>query len=99
LCSTSEFFIRSGYVRAFNCQPVHYNDIRNISKKDILYTCPTHKQGRKTMTNKKTPSKSHPEKKNIKHQNTETEMGFKKLLTVSGCTEQTTDELLKWYTA
>jgi hypothetical protein len=57
----------------------------------------TNKEG-KTMTNKKTPTRSHLGKKNRKQPSIETETGFKKLLTVSGCTEQTADELLKWYT-
>jgi hypothetical protein len=51
------------------------------------------------MTNKKTAARSTPGKKNRTHSRVETEMGFKKLLTVSGCSEHTADELLKWYTA
>jgi hypothetical protein len=51
------------------------------------------------MTNKKTANRNAPGKKNRNHPRVETEIGFKKLLTVSGCSEHTADELLKWYTA
>jgi hypothetical protein len=69
-----------------------------MSKKDTLYTCSTSKQEGKTMSNKKTATKRIHEKKARRFQSAQTEIGFKRLLTVSGCSKQTADELVKWYT-
>jgi hypothetical protein len=52
----------------------------------------------KPMTNKNTTTKRLHEKKARRIQNAQTEIGFKRLMTVSGCSKQTADEILKWYT-
>jgi hypothetical protein len=50
------------------------------------------------MTNKNTAIKRLHEKKDRRFQSAQTEIGFKRLLTVSGCSAQTAGEVLKWYT-
>jgi hypothetical protein len=50
------------------------------------------------MKNKNTATNRLDEKKALRFQSIQTEIGFKRLMTVSGCSKQTADELLKWYT-
>ena len=50
------------------------------------------------MPNKNTATKRLNEKKPQRFQSAQTEIGFKRLLTVSGCPKQAADEVLKWYT-
>jgi len=58
----------------------------------------TNKEEKTNMTNKNIATKHLHEKKARRIQSAQTKSGFKRLLTVSGCSAQTVDELLKWYT-
>jgi hypothetical protein len=85
-------------VGAFNWQFGHlYKLIIYLKKIHCILVQHTNRK-EKPMTNKKTVTRSAPGKKNRNHPRVETETGFKKLLTVSGCSEHTANELLKWYT-
>jgi hypothetical protein len=50
------------------------------------------------MTNKKTPTKRLQKTKPLRLQSLQTENEFRKIVSISGCSERIADELLKWYT-